>query len=72
METTILRMVAVGMTSEIIANKLGYKTSTIISYRRDLKEKLNVDTSNDMIVLGRILNYINIDDLALDLLSRIG
>lgn len=72
METTILRMVAVGMTSEIIANKLGYKTSTIISYCRDLKEKLNVDTSNDMIVLGLILNYINTDDLALDLLSRIG
>ncbi|MBD8388059.1 response regulator transcription factor [Dysgonomonas sp. BGC7] len=71
MEITILRMVAMGMTSESIANKLGYKTSTIISYRRDLKEKLNVDTSNDMIVLGLILNYINIDDLALDLLSRI-
>ena len=71
MEITILRMIAKGMTSECIARKLGYKTSTIISYRRDLKEKLNVDTSNDMIVLGLMLNYINIDDLALDLLSRI-
>lgn len=70
-EITILRMIAMGMTSESIASKLGYKTSTIISYRRDLKEKLNVETSNDMIVLGLILNYINIDDLALDLLNRI-
>lgn len=71
MEITILRMIAMGMTSESIANKLGYKTSTIISYRRDLKQKLNVDTTNDMIILGLMLNYINIDDLALDLLSRI-
>lgn len=71
MEITILRMVGMGMTSESIARKLGYKTSTIMSYRRDLKEKLNVETSNDMIVLGLMLNYINIDDLALDLLSRI-
>lgn len=71
MEIKLMRMIAMGMTSECIAAKLGYKTSTVISYRRDLKEKLNVATSNDMIVLGLILNYINIDDLAIDLLKRI-
>jgi len=68
-EITILRMMAMGLTSEGISKKMGYQVSTIKSYRRDLKEKFNVSTSHEMILLGIILNYINIDDLVLNLLS---
>lgn len=66
----ILRMLATGETSYSMSQKLGYEESTIKSYRRDLKDKLNVTSTIDMILLGIILNYISIDDLAIGILSR--
>lgn len=69
-EITLLRMLAAGHSSKEIAQKLGYEESTIKSYRRDLKEKLSVSSTIDMILLGIILNYISIDDLAIGVLNR--
>lgn len=69
-EVMLLRMLAAGETSFSIAKKLGYEESTVKSYRRDLKEKLNVSSTIDMVLLGIVLNYISIDDLAIGILSR--
>lgn len=69
-EIMLLRMLAAGETSYSISQKMGYEESTIKSYRRDLKDKLNVSSTIDMILLGIILNYISIDDLAIGILSR--
>lgn len=63
-------MIAAGQTSESIANELNHATSTIESYRRDLKLKFNATSTMDMILLAILLNYITLDDVALDLLEE--
>lgn len=69
-EIEILRLMAMGQTSEMIADTLGHTTSTIESYRRDLKQKFNTPSTIDMILLAILLNYISLEDVALDLLKE--
>ncbi len=70
-EVQILKLTAKGMVTKEIAKEMGFKASTIDSYRRDLKEKMNVTSSYQMITLAIIYNYISFDELVLDLLDRI-
>src|SRR6187551_270177 len=43
-ETSCLVLAAKGMTSEETANLLGVKTSTVETYRRNIKQKLSCNT----------------------------
>jgi len=68
-EIAIIRLLATGLSSEDIAAKLGHTTSTIESYRRDLKLKLNVSNTLDMVMTAILLNWISLDEIAMNLLS---
>jgi len=68
-EIAIIKLLAAGQTSEDIAHTLGHTTSTIESYRRDLKIKFNVSNTLDMVIMAILLNYITLDEVALNLLK---
>ncbi|NDV58884.1 response regulator transcription factor [Bacteroides sp. 519] len=68
-EISIIKLLAAGLNSEQIAQKLGHTTSTIESYRRDLKLKLNVSNTLDMVITTILLNHITLDDVAINLLK---
>lgn len=69
-ELAIIRMIARGLDSENIAKELGHTVSTVKSYRRDLKVKFNVSGTIDLVITAILLNYITIDEVALNLLEQ--
>ena len=66
-----LELLAKGYVSKQIADITGKSEETIKSYRRDLKKVFHAETPNDLLFLALLLNYINLDDLAEDLLDRL-
>ena len=57
-ETSCLVLAAKGMTSEETANLLGVKSSTVETYRRNIKQKLSCNTLAQAVFEGLRLGYI--------------
>ncbi len=68
----ILKLLGQGMCSKEIAKELGYKISTVVSYRRDLKEKMNANSTAQMIIIAIVYGYIRIEYLREKLLIQEG
>ncbi len=69
-ELKIIKLIAAGYTSEEIGNQLGNSKNTIESDRKNINFKLGVSSPSQLIVTALLLNYITLEDVALDMLNR--
>lgn len=58
----IIRLMAKGATSEEIARQLGYKKNTIMSYRKDLFRKFDVNSAAELVSKAIANGFISIND----------
>lgn len=69
-ELKIIKLIAAGYTSEQIAKELRNSKHTIESDRKNINFKLDVSSPSQLIITALLLNYITLEDVALDMLSK--
>lgn len=69
-ELKIIKLIAAGYTSEEIGAHFGNSKNTIESDRKNINFKLGVSSPSQLIVIALLLNYITLEEVALDILKR--
>jgi len=62
-ETEVLSLVARGLMNKEIADRLHIGTTTVISHRRNIMEKLGIKSVAGLTLYAATLGYVDADDL---------
>ena len=62
-ESTIVRLVSLGLTNKLIAEKLFLSTHTVITHRKNISSKLGIKTVSGITVYAIVNNIITIEEV---------
>ena len=62
-ESTIVRLVSLGLTNKLIAGKLFLSTHTVITHRKNISSKLGIKTVSGITVYAIVNNIITIEEV---------
>lgn len=64
-ETEVLTLIARGLMNKEIADRLGIGTTTVISHRRSIMDKLGIKSIAGLTLYAAALGYVNADELCI-------